>query len=122
MKRICAFLLCLAMCLAFAGCGPKATVESFAAELRPSVEQADDTGALTLQARENALVYSYKYKIDLGADTATVAAALEASLAGKEATYTDVLAQLKTKVKSAEAVVVEFLDKDGKLIYTKTFQ
>lgn len=122
MKRMFAWVLCLVMCLSLTACFKKPTVESFVAQIEADLEAAHDAGTLDVLARENSLVYSYQYKVDLQLDKATMATVLEQATAESEITYTGMLAQLKAAVPDAQAVIVEFLDKNGEVIYTKTYQ
>ncbi len=122
MKRVLALVLCLVMCFSLTACFEKPTIDSFITEIKAEVETSDDTGELKLFARDDSLVYSYKYKVDLGVDNTLVATALESAMEKNASTYTDLLSRLKDAVKSAESVIVEFLDKDGNVIYTKEYK
>ncbi len=123
MKKVLALLLCFVMCFSFVACATeKAGIEDFIAQIKDEVEMSDETGEMKLAVRGNSLVYSYKYKVDLGENLDLVEDALESAMENSNSTYTEVLSQLREVVKEADSVIVEFLSKDGKVIYSKEYK
>ena len=76
---------------------------------------------MDILARENSLVYTYKYTTDVG-DTETVKAALDQGLESQKDTFVQVLDSLKLAVPATESVIVEYLDKDGNIITSGEFK
>ena len=76
---------------------------------------------MKVEARGNSLVYVYQYAEDL-ADIDTMKVALEQSMEGTASTFDTILAQLKAEIPSAESIIVEYLSKDGTLIYSREFK
>ncbi len=123
MKKVLALVLCFVMCLSFVACTTeKADIEDFITQIKDQVETSDETGEMKLVVRGNSLVYSYKYKVDLGDNLDVVKDALESAMENSDSTYTEVLSQLRAVVKEADSVIVEFLSKDGKVIYSKEYK
>ncbi len=84
-----------------------------------------EANGMTLEiiARDNSLVYSYQYIVDLG-DLSVVGEALDAAMEQElfSSTFDGVLEQLKSVVPDAESVIVEYLSQDGQLIASKEFK
>ncbi|MDE6149458.1 MAG: DUF4854 domain-containing protein [Ruminococcus sp.] len=76
---------------------------------------------MDILARENSLVYTYKYTTDVG-DTETVKAALDQGLESQKDTFVQVLDSLKLAVPTTESVIVEYLDMDGNVITSGEFK
>ena len=76
---------------------------------------------MDILARENSLVYTYKYTIDVG-DTETVKATLDQGLESQKDTFVQILDSLKLTVPTTESVIVEYLDKDGNIITSGEFK
>lgn len=92
-------------------------------------DQIDDMSAamsasgldMKVTARGNSLVYTYQYTIDVG-DTSVLKPALEQATEGLSDTFENILKALKISVPDAESFIVEYLDKDGKLILSKEYK
>lgn len=104
----------------------KQSVEAYVASMQDEIEalvgsMAGDGMGLQILARGNSLVYQYQYSMDLG-DTDAVKQALEQALDTQDATFESVLDSLKAEVPSAESVIIEYLDKDGNLLFSKEYK
>ena len=128
-SSILAFILCIAMCLSFVACSSKSTtdkINSYIATIQDELDELNesmgDTMKIDVTARDNSLVYSYQYKIDLGMDNETVAGLLDAGLEDEKATFMDVLDELQDAAPGAESVIVEYLDSTGKVITSREFK
>lgn len=104
------------------------TLEQFITLIQPQVDAMADSveaNGMTLEiiARDNSLVYSYQYIVDLG-DLSVVGEALDAAMEQElfSSTFDGVLEQLKSVVPDAESVIVEYLSQDGQLIASKEFK
>ncbi len=104
------------------------TLEQFIALIQPQIDAMADSveaNGMTLEiiARDNSLVYSYQYIVDLG-DLSVVGEALDAAMEQElfSSTFDGVLEQLKSVVPDAESVIVEYLSQDGQLIASKEFK
>ena len=92
-------------------------------------DQIDDMSAamsasgldMKVTARGNSLVYTYQYTIDVG-ETSVLKPALEQATEGLSDTFENILKALKISVPDAESIIVEYLDKDGKLILSKEYK
>lgn len=73
-----------------------------------------------IYARNDSLVYSYQYKTEL-MDEASTKQFLERSLVNYQATYENLHRYLKQDVKGAKSVIVEYLNKDGKVIASREY-
>lgn len=71
--------------------------------------------SLDVNARDNSLVYSYRYTQSIG-DSELVKDALESGFDKIKETYKETLKELKKQVPSIESVIIEYLDMDGSLI------
>lgn len=76
---------------------------------------------MDILARENSLVYTYKYTTDVG-EIETFKAALDQGLESQKDTFVQVLNSLKLAVPATESVIVEYLDKDGNIITSGEFK
>lgn len=147
MKKSVAFLVCLAMCLSLAACQSKApsgdatattteaassqtlanmTIQAFIDSMQDKIDAMaasfEDSGLnMKVFARGNSLVYSYQYTTDMG-DTSVLKDALESAMDGMSDTFTGILSSMRTAVPSAESVIVEYLDMDGKVILSKEYK
>ncbi|MCI9274117.1 MAG: DUF4854 domain-containing protein [Clostridiales bacterium] len=137
MKKVIALVFCLVFCFSFAACnkqtpagdsgsGNNQAIESYIEKSKDQLDQLAGTFEssgmkLSISARGNALVYTCKYTIDIE-DTATVKSGLETAMESMSSTFQTILAGLKKEVSSAESLIVEYLDKDGKEIYSKEFK
>lgn len=123
-----AFMLCIAMCMSLTACSQKMTLESFVngtamqSELDSLRATMGDTADISLEARDNSLVYIFRYKEDTGMDNATMAEALNTALDGMSSTFTSILNTVKTAVPDAESVIVEYQDMSGDVITSKEFK
>lgn len=147
MKKITAILLALLLCLSFAACGntnnaevtptPEATatpepteepltLEAYIASIQSELDELTTAMAaqgmsIEILARNNALVYSYKYQEDV-ADAETMRAALEQATETQATTFQALYTELKGDVPSLESVTVEYLAADGTVLYTRDFK
>ncbi len=74
-----------------------------------------------LLARGNSMVYSYRYTTDLG-DTSQLKEYFEQMMDSMSSVFEMVLPELKANVEGAESLIVEYLDKDGNVIYSKEYK
>ena len=72
--------------------------------------------SLEVLARDNSLVYSYKYTIDTVKNDETTKKSLETSMKSQESTFKNALQSVKALVPSTKSVIVEYLDSKGKVI------
>lgn len=86
------------------------------AQLKPYEEQGLKTEVMV---EGNALVYSYRYTIDLGADNETIADLLDSQLEELSDVFEGDLIALREAIPSTEAVIVRYLDINGQLITTR---
>lgn len=149
MKKITAIVLALLLCLSFAACGntnevkvtptPEATptatpepteepltLEAYIASIQSEIDELTTAMAaqgmsIEILARNNALVYSYKYQEDV-ADAETMRAALEQATETQATTFQALYTELKGDVPSLESVTVEYLAADGTVLYTRDFK
>lgn len=152
MKKLWVLLMCVVVCLGLIACNTEqaddsdrddevsavatqtndvestssVSLEQFIQLVQPQLESMKDTleeSGLKIEvvARGNSLVYSYQYTIDLD-DLSAVRAALEESMDAVSSTFENVLDQLQSAVPDAESVIVEYLSKDGQLIYSKEYK
>ncbi len=89
-------------------------IDSLASSLKSSGME------LKLTARDKSLVYSYQYSSVGNSDA--LKTALDEAMKSTEATFKSVLTDLKQSVKSAESVIVEYIDKDGVVITSTEFK
>jgi len=75
---------------------------------------------VSLENRDNSLVYSYQYFIDVG-DINEMKAALELGMETTGATFEALVPLMRLSVPDAKSIIVEYLDKNGTLIYSKEF-
>lgn len=127
MKKILIAILAAVMCFSVVSCGNKKTVESYIASIQDEIDSMTDMYKnsgfdLSVTAKDNTMVYTFKYNIDIGADADTVKATLESGMAAQESTFTTILSTLKKEIPSAESILVEYLDKDGNTLYSKEFK
>ena len=67
------------------------------------------------------MVYIYQYTVDVG-DVSAIRDGLEAAMESLSSNFEGILDQLQSAVPEAESVIVEYLDKDGQLIYSKEYK
>lgn len=75
---------------------------------------------LKVTARDKSLVYSYQYSSVSNSDA--LKTALDEAMKSTESTFKSILTDLKQRVKSAESVIVEYIDKDGVVITSTEFK
>ncbi len=124
MKKLLALVCCLVMCLSFAACGKAKSVESYISSVQSEIDtlkkSVDGTGMkLDVTARGNSMVYSFQYDIELDE---TQKEALGTAMDQQASTFQQGYTDLKKQVPSAESVIVEYLDKNGKVIVSKEYK
>ena len=102
------------------------TLETYIASIQSEIDEMTASLAaqglnMKVEARGNSLVYVYQYAEDL-ADIDTMKVALEQSMEDAASTFDSILALLKAEIPSAESIIVEYLSKDGTLIYSREFK
>ena len=146
MKKVFAAIACLAICLSMAACAgnpaggkdssqPTQTqtdkgdngldIAGYIAASQKEIDQLTaslkDSGMeLKVIARGNSLVYSYQYTTISSSDV--MKSTLDKAMESTVDTFNTVLKDLKKQVKSAESVIVEYLDKEGEVITSKEFK
>jgi|GEM_PF-3302978 len=76
-----------------------------------------DTMEIAITAKGTAVVYTYTYVIDIP-DVDAVADALESSLEAQSAVFEGIVDALKSEGVKEGSVIIEYLTKDGEMIYT----
>lgn len=74
------------------------------------------TLTINVSARGNTLVYTYKYGTPLSGD------ALQTALDSLDSTYTDLLKSVQTLIPGCESILLEFVDKNGKVLASKEYK
>lgn len=128
MKKLLVAVCCLVMCLSFASCGGSGAgsmdkyISSIQSQIESMKETLESSGMkIELVQRENSLVYRYQFTADIG-DTATVKEYLESEMEKQASTFEAGLKELKQKVSGAESLIVEYVDKDGNVIFSKEYK
>lgn len=94
----------------------KEYVESNKESFQAYKESMGGTGlGLDIYARDNSLVYSYRYSFDID-DIESVKETLEQGFEATKDTYQLTFKAVKSEVPTVESVILEYLDKDGTLI------
>ena len=126
--RITALIMCALMCVALAACGGKsASVQDYldknktALDAAISAAEQDGTMELDIVARDNSMVYTFKFTSDLGMSNDDAKAALDAGMEQQASTFESTYDELKKVVPSAESIIVEYLDMNGEVITSKEF-
>lgn len=140
MKKIINGLVCLSLMFLLAGCGSKTntvndeqpevkqeetlTIQSFVDSMKESVENfSNDTLTATLEAREDSVVYVYKYKQTFDKSLlSTMKESLETAIKKQPEAFENLLKTLKTQIPTAKSVIVEYYNGDGTLIASITFE
>lgn len=74
-------------------------------------------------ARNDSLVYCYTYKMEMTAqEEKLVAQSLERSFSSYSATYNNLARILKDEIPKAKSVILEYRNKDGKVIASKEYK
>ena len=102
------------------------TLEQFVTLIQPQIdamkESLEESGQkLDIIARDKSLVYIYQYTVDVG-DVSAIRDGLEAAMESLSSNFEGILDQLQSAVPEAESVIVEYLDKDVQLIYSKEYK
>ena len=121
MKKVaiaCAFIM-----LIFAGCsgGNSPTVEQMAANAQKEIERVygeDSSIKVTAKARGSALVYTYQASQEVTSSAEEIAEGVEIS----KRYYDDILAEMHRQGVKNPSIVLEYLDKDGGMLYTREFK
>lgn len=128
MKKLLVAVCCLVMCLSFASCGGSGagSMDKYISSIQSQIESMkaslESSGMkIELVQRENSLVYRYQFTTDVG-DTATVKEYLESEMEKQASTFEAGLKELKQKVSGAESLIVEYVDKDGNVIFSKEYK
>ena len=128
MKKLLVAVCCLVMCLSFASCGGSGagSMDKYISSIQSQIESMkaslESSGMkIELVQRENSLVYRYQLTVDIG-DTATVKDYLESEMEKQASTFEAGLKELKQKVSGAESLIVEYVDKDGNVIFSKEYK
>ena len=103
------------------------TLEDFIAANNESFvtlnKQLDGTGAsFEVFARDNSLVFSYKYTSDAIKNDDKTKKSLEASVKSDESSYKNLLEATRITVPSTKSVIVEYLDSKGEVISSFEFK
>mgnify|MGYP002529432244 CR=1 FL=1 len=129
------FVLCLSLCLSMAACGGKkesssdgnsTALEEYISESQSQIDEMSSALEgqgmdLSVEVRGNSLAYVYQFTTDVG-DTETIKSGLEQSMSAMEETFNTLLSQVKEEVSETESMIVEYLDMDGNVIYSKEFK
>lgn len=129
------FVLCLSLCLSMAACGDKkepssdgnnTALEEYISESQSQIDEMSSALEgqgmnLSVEVRGNSLAYVYQFTTDVG-DTETIKSGLEQSMSAMEETFNTLLSQVKEEVSETESMIVEYLDMDGNVIYSKEFK
>ena len=124
MKKQLALVCCLVMCISFAACGKAKSVDSYISSVQSDIDtmkkSMEGTGMeLDVTARGNYMFYSFKLNIEADETQKT---ALSTAMDQQASTFQQGYTDLKKQVPSAESVVVEYLDKNGKVIVSKEYK
>jgi hypothetical protein len=129
MKKRIALIMALVLmvsCL-FVGCNksPEAVVQEVVAEANKEIDSLKeafaDTMDIAITAKGTAVVYTYTYVVDIP-DIDAVATALESSVDSQSAVFEGVVDALKSAGAKEGSVILEYLTKDGEMIYTKEYK
>ncbi len=128
MKKLLVAVCCLVMCLSFASCGGSGagSMDKYISSIQSQIESMKDTlessgMKLELVQRENSLVYRYQFTADIG-DADAAKQTLESGMEQMASTFEAGLKELKQKVSGAESLIVEYVDKDGNVIFSKEYK
>ena len=137
-KRFIVTLACLMLVLSFVGCGGGAKegdsgagsgsgplqeiVEETRGQIAGLQSSLGDTMSIEISARgDNTLVYTFTFKTDVG-DTEQIGSALAEAIEREDSVYEALVVELENAHITSPAVVVEYLDKDGHEIFSKTYK
>lgn len=98
-----------------------ATLESYIASMQDEMGQMEDGSSLKIEARGNALVYSYQFP-DMGLDGDLLKNAMEQALEGAAPTFEELVPMVRQEVAELESIVVEYLDVNGELLASREFK
>ena len=125
--RITALVMCALMCAALAACGGKAAsvqdyLDKNKAALDAMIAEAESDGSVDLDiiARDNSMVYIFKYKFDTSSVT-DIKDRLDALMEDEASEFKDGYAELKKVVSSAESIIVEYYDMNDTLITSAVY-
>ena len=101
------------------------TLEAYIAGIQSEIDEmtaamAAEGMSIEILARENSLVYSYKYQEDV-ADAETMRAALEEATEAQASVFQALYTQLKGDIPALESITVEYLAADGTVLSSSAF-
>jgi len=124
-RLVSVFLISLLLIALIAACGgnPLEKIVSEAQnEIGPIQDMLGDEMTIEISARgESTLVYTFTFLIDLD-DPAALRSHLQAELEAQNAIYESLLVDLRNARVPSPEVVVEYLESDGTVIYSKTYR
>ena len=127
MKRKLTLILVILMTLTLilTGCGGnplQKVVKEAQAEIPALEKQFGGMMEIAIEARgENTLVYVYKYTMDIG-DISAAKGALESAMSVQTAVFDGLVQDLKKAGVKDAAIVVEYVNVDGTMIYSAEFK
>lgn len=103
------------------------TVEDFIEQNKSTFDTLNKTLensgiSLEIFARDNSLVYSYKYTMDTVKNNDATKKSLETAMKSQESTFNSAFQSVKAIVPDAKSVIVEYLDSKGELIKSFEFK
>lgn len=118
--------LMLALVFTLASCGGPKTLEEYVnsdADVKEQIEQISKSSGLKCEIKENTVIYTYTYEMELNdSQIEQMSAALEKALGSYESTFTDVIDTLteETGIEGINIKVI-YLDKAEKEILSKEY-
>lgn len=101
------------------------TLDQVIESLEQKTSSSDDTNSNTISlkfmARDNSLVYQYQY-VNAITDVAATKTSLEEALTAEDNTFISLLKSIKSTVTDAHSVIVEYLNTDGSVIFSKEYK
>ncbi len=126
MKKLAAFSLLAAMCVAMVACGKPSLKdylndEEFQKQFETMKEQVSGMGMdINMEVDGDKLIYTYKYDSIEKSDE--LAASLESETAKQDATFQETADGLKEEVSNKSVtVVIKYVDKNDAEIYSKEY-
>lgn len=126
MKRLAAFAVVAAMCVAMVACGKPSIAdylkdEDFQKQLETMKSQFASQGMeIDVKADGDNLIYVYKISSIEKSDE--LAASLESAMSTQDSTFQSIADSVKEEVSNKTVkVVIQYVDKNGDEIYSKTY-